>query len=194
MASKIKVDTLETANGSGTIALSNQLSGMTTASLPTLTSAEMPAGSVLQIVNFQTGAVATGTTAIPYDDTIPQITEGDEYMTLAITPTNSSNKLLISIVAAVNSTASNATLTGALFQDSTANALSAQITPRNGATNAPSLAVIEHVMIAGTTSATTFRFRMGALGSATNTFNGYAGSRRYGGVSNSSITITEYKA
>jgi hypothetical protein len=186
MASKIKVDELETVNGSGTIALQNQLSGMTTASLPS--------GSVLQIVNFHTGAVATGTTAIPFDDTIPQITEGDEYMTLAITPTNSSNKLLISIVAAVNSTASNAVLTGALFQDSTANALAAQQTPRDKSTNAPSLAVIEHVMVAGTTSATTFRFRMGALGSATNTFNGSGGGRLYGGVANSSITITEYKA
>ena len=37
MASKIKVDQLETADGSGTIALQNQLSGMTTASLPTVT-------------------------------------------------------------------------------------------------------------------------------------------------------------
>ena len=34
MASKIKVDQLETADGTGTIALQNQLSGMTTASLP----------------------------------------------------------------------------------------------------------------------------------------------------------------
>jgi hypothetical protein len=34
VASKIKVDTLETADGTGSIALSNQFSGMTTASLP----------------------------------------------------------------------------------------------------------------------------------------------------------------
>ena len=36
MASKIKVDQLETADGTGTIVLQNQLSGMTTASLPAL--------------------------------------------------------------------------------------------------------------------------------------------------------------
>ena len=35
-----------------------------------------------QIVATQTGAVATGTTTFPEDDTIPQNTEGDEYMTL----------------------------------------------------------------------------------------------------------------
>ena len=55
MASKIKVDQIQTADGTGTIALQNQLSGMTTASLPTLTSAEMPAGSVLQVVSFRHG-------------------------------------------------------------------------------------------------------------------------------------------
>lgn len=35
-------------------------------------------GQVLQVVSYQTGAVATGTTTIPPDDTIPQITEGNE--------------------------------------------------------------------------------------------------------------------
>ena len=42
MASKIKVDQIQTADGTGTIALQNQLSGMTSASMPT--------GSVLQVI------------------------------------------------------------------------------------------------------------------------------------------------
>ena len=37
-------------------------------------------GKLLQQVNFQSGAVATGTTIFPEDDTIPQNTEGDQYM------------------------------------------------------------------------------------------------------------------
>ena len=41
MASKIKVDQIQTADGTGTIALQNQLSGMTTASLPALGSAQI---------------------------------------------------------------------------------------------------------------------------------------------------------
>ena len=41
MTSKLKTDVLETVSGSGTIALTNQLSGMTSAS--------MPSGSVLQV-------------------------------------------------------------------------------------------------------------------------------------------------
>ena len=70
MASKIKVDQIQTADGSGTIALQNQLSGMTTASLPTLTSAQMPGGSLLKSTFYDyppyastssTGFVSIGT-------------------------------------------------------------------------------------------------------------------------------------
>jgi hypothetical protein len=85
MASKIKVDTLETANGSGTIALSNQLSGMTTASLPALGSAQMPSGSVLQVVNFSVSDT-TGSTSATWADTST---------TLAITPSSTSSKILV---------------------------------------------------------------------------------------------------
>ena len=50
---------------------------------------------VVQVVNVKDGEVATGTTQIAADDTIPQNTEGDEYMTLSITPKSTSNILLI---------------------------------------------------------------------------------------------------
>ena len=56
MTSKLKTDVLETVSGSGTIALTNQLSGMTTASVPLLTHAQMPAGSVIQVVGQKSGA------------------------------------------------------------------------------------------------------------------------------------------
>ena len=53
MTSKLKTDVLETVSGSGTIALTNQLSGMTSASVPLLTDTQMPAGSVVQVVHTQ---------------------------------------------------------------------------------------------------------------------------------------------
>jgi hypothetical protein len=46
MASKIKVDTLETADGTGSITLNNQFSGMTTASLPSSVVTEDASGNV----------------------------------------------------------------------------------------------------------------------------------------------------
>jgi len=62
MASKLKTDVLETVSGSGTIALTNQLSGMTTASLPALGSAQMPAGSVIQAAS--TGYPSSSTISV----------------------------------------------------------------------------------------------------------------------------------
>mgnify|MGYP003677410927 FL=1 len=58
MTSKLKTDVLETVSGSGTIALTNQLSGMTYES--------MAAGSVIQVVtkkHTQTSGVVTSSTS-----------------------------------------------------------------------------------------------------------------------------------
>tara|TARA_R100001082_G_scaffold108128_1_gene82963 strand:+ start:221 stop:799 length:579 start_codon:yes stop_codon:yes gene_type:complete len=149
------------------------------------------AGTIIQIVNFTTGASATGTTQMVGDDTIPQNDEGDEYMTLAVTPTNSSNKLIINVRANVIHTGTAGAHYGALFQDSTANALATAWAAKNATANNPTMLVIDHYMTAGTTSETTFKFRSGISVSGTTTFNGVTGSRFFGGSFASSITITE---
>lgn len=140
-----------------------------------------------QIVSLMTGAYATGTTPIPLDDTIPQNTEGDEYMSLAITPRNATSKLEISVTAYVTSSDGSQAIV-ALFQDSTANALMAGWgTPvTNGAPMTP--VTFTYVMTSGTTSATTFKVRAGCAG--TIGFNG-SGARYFGGVMGSSIVIRE---
>ena len=76
------------------------------------------AGKIVQVVSEQTGAAATGTTVMPRDDSIPQNDEGIEVMTLAITPTNSSNKLLIEVLTFTGFNSDNNSCV-ALFQDST---------------------------------------------------------------------------
>jgi hypothetical protein len=158
----------------------------------TPTPANALSGSVIQVVNTQTGAVATGTTVIPLDDTIPQNTEGNEYMTRAITPNNTSNNLKIDIVLFMSNSGS-ANHTAALFQDSTANALAVgQMVPATG--NSLSCIKFTHFMSAGTTSSTTFKVRAGGHAAGTTTFNGTAGGRLFGGILESSITITEIKA
>lgn len=142
---------------------------------------------IIQVVNTQTGAVATGTTIIPYDDTIPQISEGNQYMSLAITPSNVNNKLLIQVVC---NGETGQTLTAALFQDDTANALAAA----SGFSNNYMVSIaFNYFMTAGTTSSTTFKVRMGGSAAGTTTFNGVSGGRKFGGVLMSSITITEIK-
>tara|TARA_R100001129_G_scaffold92718_1_gene63227 strand:+ start:595 stop:1173 length:579 start_codon:yes stop_codon:yes gene_type:complete len=149
------------------------------------------AGTIIQVVNTVSSAVATGTTTFTYSNTIPNNSQGDEYMTLAITPTNSSNKLFIQIVALIASTNTNSAMNGALYQDSTSNALAATVSAKNDAVNAPSILTLNHFMDAGTTSETTFKFRGGNAGSATTTFNGLGGNVAFGAIPKSSITITE---
>ena len=169
--STLKVDTIQGKTTAGTVAIP---------------------GHVVQVVNTQTGAVATGTGTCSYDDTIMQNTEGDEYMTLAITPTSSTSKLKIDVVFNGANNLTNRITTVGLFQDSTANAL-ATVTNLNfyGASNSPFNISFNHFITAGTTSSTTFKVRAGTDTSSTTTFNGQNGSRKGGGVTASSITITE---
>lgn len=159
---------------------------------PTTTNAL--SGSVIQVVNTIVNAQSSAlTTTIPSDDSIPQNTEGTEVMTLAITPSNASNKLLIRVGANWNqSTGTTNGVVTALFQDSTANALSATIDYRAN-NNTSGKTILEHYMTAGTTSSTTFKVRIGPDSSATLYLNG-DGTRFFGGVCNSFITIMEIKA
>ena len=159
-------------------------------SLPRATGQSIAAGAQVQAVDTQDGAVATGTTTIPADDTIPQNTEGDEYMTLAITPTNASNKLVIEgLLHLANS--SVGLLAAALFQDSTAGALAVGANSQNPTASTDTQVDVRYEMTAGTTSSTTFKIRAGLSGSGTTTFNGDTGSRKFGGLYSSYMRITE---
>jgi hypothetical protein len=101
MASKIKVDQIQTGDGTGTIALQNQLSGMTHASVPTLTTGHMPAGSVLQVQSTTlTGRYATSSTS---DTGVG----ADIGLNVSITPVSSSSKFLINVYVGAAGTASN---------------------------------------------------------------------------------------
>jgi hypothetical protein len=77
MTSKLKTDVLETVSGSGTIALTNQLSGMTSASVPS--------GSVLQLIQ---GTYSTTTT-------LSTTTYTDSGLSATITPSYTSSKILV---------------------------------------------------------------------------------------------------
>lgn len=150
--------------------------------------------AIQQIQYQEVTATSSGTTQMPCDDSIPQSGEGVEFLTKAITPKATTNILVIeaSLLLGFNADVSVENQTVALFQDSTANALAATSTwfPVSGATLTIPL---RHVMLAGTTSATTFKIRSGNHNAGTTRLNGTAGSRRFGGVAASTLKITEYK-
>ena len=150
----------------------------------------LPNGAVVQVVNTMVSAVATGSTAIPTDDSIPQNNEGTEFMTRAITPKDTTHLLKIEVVFfGAHNAGSSSPLTVALYQDSTANALAAV----QSIADTPETINFVHYMTAGTVSETTFKLRAGTAGGHTVTINGSGGGRLFGGVAASSITITEIK-
>jgi len=157
------------------------------------TSSWQVAGITVQQVNTPYGEVATGTTTMALDDTIPQSSEGTEFLTASITPKSVSNKLRIDVVVNVSINSADKWPIVALFQDSTADALASSM-KENLTNNELTPIPFTYWMDAGTTSSTTFKVRAGPNSAATITLNGIASSRYMGGTLVSSLTITEYAA
>src|SRR5210317_94966 len=168
MTSILKVDTLQDASGTGTPYIK---------------------GAVLQVRNAQYSDVNTGTTQIPTDNTIPQNTEGDEYMTLSITPKNANSYLKIEVTAMLSSNGVGRIVL-ALFKDSIADALNVSAVYNEAADYARNM-TLAHYMEAGSTALQTFKVRIGNSVSGTTTFNGTDEVSKYGSAIKSSITITE---
>ena len=158
-----------------------------------LTDANMPAGSVLQVKNYQFGSLLSlGNVQIPYDDTIPQITEGGEVMTLTITPQSASSKLMIEVLVNASPSLSGEKMVVSLFQDTTVDAIACVSEELYDSSYMVAIP-LRHFMSSPGTSAVTFSVRAGRTDSSANSFtiNGYLGARKFGGALATSITITE---
>ncbi len=106
--------------------------------------------------NYSEYTAVTGlTTAIVFDDTIPDIAEGTEVLTATITPSSTSNRVRIRATAA-GSASGNLDVGIALFVDATAPALAARRGKILGAGGTDNL-VLEHEYAPSTTSTLTFR-------------------------------------
>ncbi len=149
-------------------------------------------GDVVQVERLDDGDDATGTTTIPLDDTIPQNTEGNQYMSLSITPSAAAN--LLSVKAqGFYAHSVLAFLTQTLFRDSGADAVAANIIFASaGGATVP--LQCDYETVADTVMSTTFNVRAGGNNAGTTTFNGFSSGRRYGGAMNSFLKISEVMA
>lgn len=147
-------------------------------------------GKVVQVVETVSSAVSTGSSQIPQDDTIPQNTEGDEYISASITPFNSNNKLLVEFEGLFSGSASGVFIAAALFQDNLSDALAATIVASSNINQAAPTR-LSHTVSAGGTSATTFKIRAGGEAATVVTFNGQAGNRIFGSMNKSRLRIIE---
>lgn len=149
-------------------------------------------GAVVGRAFASSGALATTTTQIPNDDTIPQITEGAEFLTVAITPKSATN--ILRVEAQINlSPSASSNMIAAIFRDATANALGVGFALGSGGAEVRRVTVTVEV-VAGSTSATTFRLRAGMGSAGTLTVNGASGARLFGGAALTSLAVTEFKA
>lgn len=175
---------------------STQATAGTWASAPSLVQDYAPGsplpGQTIQRRSYTDSAMATGATILPNDDTIPQSGEGNQFMSLAITPRSALNVLIWRHVGNYAVAGSATASICALFQDATANALAATtFTGGPGGASQYSPAVLEHAARAGTASATTGKIRVGNGGGTTTTFNGQSGARTMGGVMGSRFSVEE---
>jgi len=100
MSAKLKVDQLETVDGTGNITVNNQLTGLTSASIPTLSSSHMPTGSVIQCASYRPTVQAWNSTSTSYISTD---------LTLDFTPLFADSTLIVHIHATFYRTGSGAT-------------------------------------------------------------------------------------
>ena len=133
-------------------------------------------------------SVATGTTQIPFDDTIPTSTEGTQFMTLTATRGWAKCGYLITVIAVV-SPALDATVTMALFEGAGTSAIAA--TAKKILAGNMDILQFQYKVVTAPAGATAYTVRIGGDTATTYTFNGVAGARKFGGVCTSSIAIQQ---
>lgn len=132
------------------------------------------------------------TTALPYDNTIPQVTEGDQILTCAITPKNTTNRVRVRVDVPIGNT-TNAGVGAALFLNGAAAAVRAvgSFSYKNTGQAAQEL-TMTYEYVPASVSTQTFTVRAGA-DSGNAILNGSAAAGIFGGVSAATITIEEIR-
>jgi hypothetical protein len=145
-------------------------------------------GSLVKEASYTTGEVATGTTIIPLDNTIPQITEGTQFMSY-VYPPKYANSIIYVLVSANFSLSVAGHIIIALF-DGTSDALAVRNTVTS-TSNAPKECSLLCAYNNGSITPKTFSVRAGGNSASTITFNGSVGARYFGGAYNSTMVILE---
>jgi hypothetical protein len=123
--------------------------------------AALVSGKIAQVVVASLTTSGSTTAIIPNDSTKPQSTEGAQFLTASITPTSASHTLLyFLVVPTIGGGASNVTFTLAVFRDSGADAIAAQLL-MNAYSQGTQTGLVVGSVAAGSTTATTFKARYG---------------------------------
>lgn len=156
------------------------------------TSIAMPTGSVVDSSYTEYLLNAALTTLIPWDDTIPQVTEGTQIISTTFTPKAVNNRLIIRFTGQFALSAASWAV-AALFIDGGTDAVRAVGNIVETATTGGRILDFVYMYTAVDTSSHTFSVRAGPNSAVTMRFNGSDAARRLGGTSAATLTIQETK-
>lgn len=135
----------------------------------------------------------SSTSVIPWDNTIPQITEGKEFLTISYTPKYADSFLVVSVSVALQDVTGGQYFVGCIYESGTANALAAGADYSVGSGGAGQFTLQTDPIASGSILARTYTFRYGPHFSSTAYINGIFGGARFGGVSKTHLTVVEYR-
>jgi len=154
--------------------------------------ASMPAGSVVGSSLSSYTANADITAIIPIDDTIPQIGEGVQILSVSITPTSITSKIRVRFQGIASLAAAGNWIVAALFNGS---ASAVRATTIGVATGGYLYSIgLEYEYTPASLSAITFSIRVGPGAAGTLRLNGSVASRYLGGVAAATLVAEEIKA
>jgi hypothetical protein len=131
----------------------------------------------------------SGTTIIPFDGSIPQVTEGVEALSLTITPTSNTARIRVEAVIRSSNSAASSWTTAALFINGGANAFRVNSHWQLTAGGGHSMTLF-HEYVPGSTSVQTISLRAGLAVAGTISFS-TIGGQSLGGVASSSMLAVE---
>lgn len=149
-------------------------------------------GKLIQTVYTSTSSTTSTSSNIPCDTSIPQVGEGAQLFSQAITPSNSSNLLIIEVaISMIGRSSAGTQFVGALFQDGASNAIATGIEINSDSVARCTSYYLQYIMTAGTTSSTTFTLRYGCDSGTAYVLQSQDGSVTMGGKGFAFLKITE---
>lgn len=133
------------------------------------------------------------TALIPFDDTIPQNTEGTQIISVTITPKSTTNRLRVRArLWGVVANSTDAAIM-AVFRNTDANALHTSVSSGSPAVNSLISGTLEFEFVPASTSLQTINLRVSGAGS-TLRLNGNSVTRLFGGTSAATLIVEEIVA
>lgn len=157
----------------------------------TITAAALPAGSIVDVQSAAYTSSSSFSSVIPTDGTIPQSGEGTQILSVSITPKKNTNKVLAIFTChgAINASPGYH-LVAALFKNSDTDAIESRA-GHSAQADFVTTVSFNKVDSPASTSAQTYKVRVGPNASATGYVNGNSGGNLFGGVSTATLVLLE---